>query len=57
MLRVQDAGAQWAAQAGVLMLHTVLTEQAGVVPLAAGPRSTLHTHPAVLQGEPGRRRA
>lgn len=48
MLRVQDAGTHRTAQSRVLVLDTVLTQQAGVVPLPAGPCSTLDAHSAVL---------
>lgn len=48
MLRVQDAGTHRTAQSRVLVLDTVLTEQAGVVPLPASSRSTLDAYSAVL---------
>lgn len=48
VLRVQDAGTHRTAQSRVLVLDTVLTEQAGVVPLSARSRSTLDAYSAVL---------
>ena len=48
VLRIKEAGTQRAAKSGVLMLDTVLTQQAGVVPLAAGSCPTLDTYSAVL---------
>lgn len=49
MLRVQDASTRWTAKSRVLVLDAVFTQQAGVVPLPAGPRSTLNAYSAVLR--------
>lgn len=53
MLRVQDAGTHRTAQSGVLVLDAVLTQQAGVVPLPAGPCSTLDAYSAALRSKRG----
>lgn len=49
VLRVQNAGTHRTTQSRVVILDTVLTQQAGVVPLAAGSRSTLEANSAVLR--------
>lgn len=51
MLRVQDAGTHKTAQSRVLVLDTVLTQQAGVVPLLAGSCSALDAYSAVLRSK------
>ena len=51
MLRVQDGGTHRTAQSRVLVLDTVLTQQAGVVPLPAGSCSTLDAYSAVLRSK------
>lgn len=53
VLGVQDAGTQRTAESWVLILDTVLTQQAGVVPLPAGSCSTLDAYSAVLRRKKG----
>lgn len=49
MLGVQNTRTHGAAQSRVLVLDTVLTQQAGVVPLSTGSCPTLDAYSAVLR--------